>query len=222
VAPLGTALTDEQAELLVRFVKEVFLLYDATKRARNDVPPGWSCCGTSRRCAWSHCRQVRTPIPSCARTGAGSKRSSITPSIYSIGRCSCSNVAGGFADLRRVAARSTNCCPRFGRRAISHPRSVRRALGRRVACGQGSFSAKLTTTATARGMRATRWRKNSRRRPDAGRSTTGHGRGTRGASRMSTSRVPRRRQHHRVQATQVPPRPRRDEPVGAPDSRDAR
>ena len=29
VAPLGTALTDEQAELLVRFVKEVFLLYDS-------------------------------------------------------------------------------------------------------------------------------------------------------------------------------------------------
>ena len=53
VAPMGTALTEEQAKLIRRYTKRVFLLYDSDKAGlKATSAPATSCCARERRCRW--------------------------------------------------------------------------------------------------------------------------------------------------------------------------
>ena len=53
VAPLGTALTEEQAALLPRYTKQAFLLYDNDMAGlKATFRPATSCCARGCPCRW--------------------------------------------------------------------------------------------------------------------------------------------------------------------------
>lgn len=83
VAPLGTALTENQLALLWKMADEPILCFDGDKAGQKRLiaPPTWHCRSSHREraCASHCCRKGRTPTISCARAVVVRSRKLLQP-----------------------------------------------------------------------------------------------------------------------------------------------
>jgi DNA primase len=119
VAPLGTALTEEQADLLARLTNTVFLLYDSDEAGRKATfKAGLALLGRGvapRVVSFPDGEDPDTFVRAHGRPD--SRRTSPRPSTCSTGRSCCSSARAGSPSCTRHGAPSTSCSRRCAPRA---------------------------------------------------------------------------------------------------------
>ncbi len=221
VAPLGTALTDEQAELLVRFVKEVFLLYDSDEAGQKATFRS----GLELLRHKAAVRVVSLPSGEDPDTfvrshGRAGLETQLNHAIDLFDRqVQLLERRGWFADLRQSRRAIDKLLPtiRAARDQLTRDLYVARLADVSRVDKAIILSEADEPPATARGMRATRGEEEQPPPPSMQDAPPPDMAEAPAAPAPYVKRpwVPRRGKAAppEWQATQVPPRPRRDEPV---------